>query len=92
MVETLLKAWPFAVPALLIVLSILAYCRVRVFRAVAEVTTRDEGRYWQSLPWEQRFLYRRKINIVSWAFVILFVLTLFYGVWLHWYGLKFGPF
>ena len=90
MVETLLKAWRLAVPVLVGILIVLAYLRVRVFREVAEVTTRDDGKHWQTLTWEERIVYRRRVNLVSWAFVVVMLVTLAYGVWLNWYHFNFG--
>lgn len=73
---------PFA--ALLLI--ILAILRVRFTAKVEEMTLRDRGQYWKTLPWSTRRGYLRRFALVSWAFSVIFILALCYGVWAaYWY-------
>jgi len=71
----------FVLPAAGAVLVVLAYFRVRFARLVSDLTTRDQGRYWRSLSWEEKARYVRVFSLVSWAFSLIFIAALAYGVW-----------
>lgn len=86
--ETMFAWRTLVIGASLVVLTVLAYLRVRVVNDIAEVTERDDGEYWRSLPWEKRAVYLRRVNVISWSFSILLLSTLIFGVWSHWFGLR----
>lgn len=69
-----------------LVLAALAGLRVILSRRLQEATERDGGRYWRSLPWEVRREHLRWLAVVSWAFSLVFVATLAFGVWCAYYG------
>ncbi|RJQ04172.1 MAG: hypothetical protein C4551_10935 [Bacillota bacterium] len=76
----------FLLPAAGLALLALAYLRVRFSYQVREATERDDGRYWRSLPWEAKRRFLRRFAVVSWAFALVIVSALVYGVWCAYYG------
>lgn len=73
-----------AVAGLLLVL--LTVLRVRYNTEVEELTRRDSGNYWKSLPWEKRSRYLRRFAVVSWAFTVIILSTLIFGAWVAYWG------
>ncbi len=65
---------------------VLAILRVRLTAEVEELTRRDDGRYWPTLPWEVRSRYLRRFAMVSWGFTIVILLSLIYGAWAAYWG------
>jgi len=84
--QTLFSLAGVILPAAGLILAGLAVLRVRFMAEVEELTRRDQGRYWRSLPWESRRRYLRRFAIVSWAFSLILIACLVYGAWAAYWG------
>ncbi len=68
-----------------VALVVLAYWRVRIARELEEATNRDDGKYWRSLPWEERSRYIKRLSVMNWSFSLVILVAIIYGAWSHWY-------
>jgi len=73
-------------PTIGILLVVLAALRVRFVREVDELTHRDDGKHWRSLPWEARRRHLVRFSLVNWAFTVVILTALIYGAWAAYWG------
>ncbi len=83
--DRLFHAASWILPLAGLSLAGLAYLRVRLTAEVEELTRRDNGSYWRSLPWEDRARYLRRFALVNWGFTIIILSTIIYGAWAAWW-------